>query len=212
MGKLYDVGNLIVFGIKIQLYFLLRILLGGIIFGIFPAFLFLYRVIHSCFDERSISHIDLSKEIKRVEKKEMVKINIIGYVCSLLLYILTLNIQISRLFIGSRQLNIVTLVLIVSVIATSLHALPILSKYELPVRQYFLQAFLLSVISIFDTLAMVIGMFLAFALGLIIPPLGLFAGFPLLFIPYVWFSRSSIVRLEAVLYKEQNFIGESNVD
>lgn len=193
---------------KVQLYFLFRILLGGVIFGIFPAFLFLYRVIHSCFDERSISHIDLRKEVMRLDKKEIIKINFIGYICFFLLLILILNTQISRVFIGSLQLNIVTLVLIISVIMTGLHVLPILAKYDLPIRQYFLQAFLLSIISIFDTLAMVIGMSLAFAIGVVIPPLGFFAGFPLLFIPYVWFSRSSIARLEAVLYKKQDYIGK----
>lgn len=201
MGKLYDVGNFIIFGIKVQLYFLFAVIKGGIIFGIFPGFLLVYRIVLNCIDERSITHVGLLDQMEKIQKNEKMKSNVIGYISAILLVILTFNLQISNVFFQSVQFNILTLVLMVAIVATTLHTLPILSKYELPIKQYFLQAFLLSIISIFDTLAMIIGMILAAIFGFIIPPLGLFAGIPLIFIPYVWFSKSAIKRLETVLYK-----------
>ena len=207
MGKLQNIGNVIFFGVKLQLYFLYCVVRGGVIFGIFPGFLFLYRTIASCFEEKMISHVDLKKEVRRLETIEIVKINVISYLMIGFLWLLGINLQIARTLIASPAVHFLTLLLLATTLSTGLYILPILSKYELPIKQYFLQAFLLGLISIFDTIAIFIGMSIAFAIGLVIPPLGFFAGMPLLFLPYVWFSRASIRRLERVLYKEIDYIG-----
>jgi len=201
MEKIYNIGALIVFGVKLQIYVLYNILRGGIILGIFPSFLFLYRVINSCFDEKMISHLDIKQEARLLGSGEKIKVNVIGYTYSILIYVFIINLQISRIFIQLPALRFVTFLLLISTISTGLHSLPILSKYELPLKQYFIQASLLSAISIFDTIAILVGMSLAFAIGMVIPIIGFFAGFPFIFVPYVWFSRASIVRLETMLYK-----------
>ena len=212
MGKLQDIGNLMVFGIKLQFYFLYRVFLGGIIFGIFPGFLFIYRVINSCFEEKMISHLDLKVESQRLEKVEILKVNISGFLVLLLLWILGINLQVSRFLIESPVLRFLTVLSLMLILNTSLYILPILSKYELPVKQYFFQSFLLGIISILDSIAIILGMSIAFAIGFVIAPLGFFAGIPLIFIPYVWFSRASINRLEVVLYKGQDYTGEASAE
>ncbi|MCL1990733.1 MAG: hypothetical protein FWG67_07585 [Defluviitaleaceae bacterium] len=209
MGKLQGLGDLMVFGVKLQFYFLYRVLLGGIIFGLFPGFLFVYRVVNSCFEEKMITHLDLKSELNRLTKTEVMKVNLCGYLLLFFLWILGINLQVISIFIGSPALRFLTFGLLILTLNTGLYLLPILAKYELPIKQYFLQSFLLGVISIIDTIAILLGASLAFAISLI-PPIGFFVGIPFIFIPYVWFSRASIRRLEAVLYQGQDYIGETS--
>jgi len=206
MGKLQDLGELMVFGVKLQFYFIYRMLIGGIVFGIFPGFLFVYRVIRSCIEERMISHIGLKGELQRLEKTEVIKVNICGWLIFLFLWVMGINLRVSSIFLGEPLLRIVMIIFMIVLINTALYILPILSKYELPIRQYFFQAFLLGFISIIDSIAIALAVSIAFAISLILPPVGLFAGIPLLFLPYVWFSRNAIGRLEAVLYKKVDFL------
>jgi uncharacterized membrane protein YesL len=77
-------------------------------------------------------------------------------------------------------------------------------KYDLPIKQYFLQGFLASLTCIFETLAILIGMSVAVAVCMVLPPLAAFGSIGVIMIPWAWFSIASITRFENLFYKGQN--------
>jgi len=202
MRKIQLIGDLMLLAIKLQIFFFYRVLKGAIIFGIFPGFLFVYRVLNDCIEQKSISHISLRNEVSRLSKDEIVKINILGFGFSIFLWIIGLNRQVIRLYMAAPVLNFLTLLMLIITICTLIYILPILSKYELPITQYLYQAFLLSFISIIDTVAIIFGVAIVAIIAFVFPPFALFMSIPLVFTPYVWFSRNAVKRLENVLYKK----------
>jgi len=204
MGRIYTIGAIVIFGMKLQLYFLQRVLKGGIIFGIFPGILVLYRVISLCLEAQTIDDITPSIEMKKLTKKEMIQVNMLGYMILGLSFILLLNRQFSIHFIRSPLLHYFILFVLLLTLATGLYMIPLLAKYELPMKQYILQSFLLCCISIFDIVAILLGTIFALIVAVIFPPIAFFTGIPLVMLPYVWFSRMSIRRLEVVIYKQKN--------
>jgi len=200
MKSIYKFGSLFVFGMKLQLIFFLKMLKGGVIFGIFPAILTLYRILSFSVEEKTLQIIHIKEELDNVSKKEFMQVNIFGWLSMLMIFLLGMNFYISENFIKIPAFHFLTILMLVLVIGTSLYLLPILAKYELPMKQYILQAFILNIISIFDSIAIFIGIFIALVFCLL-PPIGFFAGIPLILLPYVWFTKSSMKRLETVIYK-----------
>jgi len=76
---IYQVGSLLLLGLKLQIYFLLKTLMGGIVLGVFPALFGVFRIITTCINERDIHHAYLGKELKKFDKKEFIKMNLLGY-------------------------------------------------------------------------------------------------------------------------------------
>lgn len=201
MKAIYQVGSLLLLGLKLQIYFLLKTCMGGIVLGIFPAFFETFRILRQCMNERDIHHVYLIKELKKFDKKEFVKMNILGYLFTFFIYLQVLNLQISRYIIQIRLLHWFILFVLILTTSMWLYVVALFTKYDLPIRQYVLQGFLCSIVGILETIAIILGIGIVMGLGLMVPSVGFFLGIPLLMVPHAWFSQAVIVRLERVFYK-----------
>ena len=184
--------------------------MGGVVFGVFPALFGVFKIITTCMNEKDIHHVYLQKELKTFDKQEFMKMNLIGYLLACLIYILVVNLQISRYYVQIRALHWFILFVLMLTISIALYIVALFTKYDLPLRQYFIQSFLCSIIGIFETIAIAIGVSLAIGVGLVIPPVSFFLGIPLIIFPHAWFSRATIARLEKIFYKRKDDEEEAN--
>lgn len=203
MKTIYTIGSLLLLGLKLQVYFLIKTLMGGIVLGIFPAFFGTFRILWECMSEQDIHHVYLKKELKKFDKKEFIKVNIIGYIFAVIIYILVLNMQISRYFIQINILHWFILFVLILIISIAIYVIALFTKYDLPIRQYIFQGFLCSIVGIFETIAIFLGFGLAIGIGFVIPPISFFIGIPLVILPHAWFSRAAVARFERVFYKKK---------
>jgi len=202
MKYLYLIGSLLVLGIKIQLYFLLRTFKGGIIFGIFPAVFGCFRIATKCINDKDISHVYLKAELEKENKEENVKINILGYIFAFAFAVVAVNMQISRELIQINVLHWFLLAIALIIISMWIYVIALFTKYELPIKQYILQSFLCSITGIVETIAIFLAIGIATALGLTVPPLSFFLGAGMVVLPHAWFARNAIARFERVFYKK----------
>ena len=201
MKLLHQIGTIMLLGMKLQVYFLLKTLMGGIVLGIFPAFFGSFRIITKCITERDVEHMYLLKELKQFNKKEFIKTNLLGYIFLIWTYILMVNIWVSQYFFEVRIFNWFTIGFLILTASIALYVVALFTKYELPIKQYILQGFLCSIIGILETVAIVLGIGIATGLAIAVPLIGFSMGIPLLILPHALFSRVVITRLERVFYK-----------
>lgn len=202
MRKIYGLGSLLLFGVQVQAYFLVTLLKGAVVFGFFPAMVGTLRILRKAMEQKDLGGLSLSEAIREFDKKEWVSSNLIGWPALLLCYLFSVNLWISQQYLQVGVFHIFNIVLLAVVGSVLLHALSLMAKYDLPVKQYVIQGFLCGIIGFFDTLAALIGMALAFAVGIVIPPIGFFMGTALILAPYAWFGNSTLARLERVFYSK----------
>jgi len=201
MKLVYQLGSMLLLGLKLQIYFLLKTLMGGIVFGIFPAFFGVFRIITECINERDIHHVYLGKELKKFDKKEFVKMNILGYLLLACMYILTLNLWVVQNYLQVGIFRWFTVFLLIVVASVTIYVIALFTKYDLPIRQYILQGFLCSIVGILETIAIALGIGLSIGIALVVPSISSFLGIPLLILPHAFFSQAAVARFERVFYK-----------
>jgi len=201
MKLVHQLGSLILLGLKLQIYFLLKTLMGGIVLGIFPAFFGVFRIITECINERDVHHVYLGKELKKFDKKEFIKMNILGYLLLVCMYILTLNLWIVQNYLQVEVFRWFTVFLLIVVSSVTIYVAALFTKYDLPIRQYILQGFLCSIVGILETIAIALGIGLSIGIALVAPSISFFLGIPLLILPHAFFSRAAVARFERVFYK-----------
>ncbi|MCL1950572.1 MAG: DUF624 domain-containing protein [Turicibacter sp.] len=201
MKAIYKLGTLMMHGLNLQFYFLVKLLQGGIVLGFFPAILSVYRLIQRALVEDAPPAFKFREAANKFDKREFLVMNVLGFGFTVVFLLLWLNLRISAEVIRNWFFHGLTLLIMAILISTFLHMIPVIGKYELPIRQYILQGFLCSIVGFFETLAIIVGMAFAAGIGLLVPPVGFFMGVPLIIFPHVWFSRHSIRRLESIFYK-----------
>ena len=201
MKWIYRIGSIMLLGIKLQFYFMIKTLMGGIIFGIFPAYFGVFKIINTCINERDYDHVYIFNELKKFDKQEFIKMNKIGYLFAIAIYLLVLNIDISRNFVHIRVLHWFILFILLLVISIFLYVTALFTKYDLPIKQYLIQGFLCSIIGILETIAIALGFSIAFGIAYVVPFLAVFLGIPMFMFAHAWFSRHTIARLENRFYK-----------
>jgi len=203
MQSLYKLGSILIFGLKLQGYFLWQVLLGGVIFGIFPAILSLYRIVYKCIEEKSITELDLRGELKKTCKSEFKKINLLGYLFLMGSLVLMVNLNISQYYIRNGWIHAMLLIIAILVSGTALFSFPIFAKYELSFKQYLLQSLLFFVLNIFESIAILLGVTICLFICLLFPIIGVCCSVPFVLFPYVWFSRLGVQKVEATLCSEE---------
>lgn len=199
----FIIGSLIVYGGKLQVYFLWKVISGGIILGIFPGLLGVYRFLCESITKRSIPDMHLLDEMKKFNKNEFLKINLLGYLSLLGSLILALNLNISKYYIQSWPLHIMLILLAILFFGTSLYIIPIFARYELSFQHYITQSFLFFLLNILEGIAGLMGVFVIAIVCLFVPALAVFAGIPFLLLPYAWFSMVAVKKVEARFYNEE---------
>lgn len=201
MKTLLNLGHLILHGIKIQAYFIARLVTGGILFGFFPALFGSYRILTKSIEDKVIYDFNFKNELKYFDKKEVVEINKIGYLYGVYLYVVVTSLNFSRGHIGIRPIHWLLVTILLVAIASFIYTISIYTKYNLTIKQYVYQGFLCSITGIFETIAIFLGMSIMLGLSLTLPVVGVFVSVPLMILPHAWFGRTAVLRFVSVFYK-----------
>ena len=192
--KSLRVGEVIVFLGKLQLFWLLASLRHGIILGVFPTMVTVMEYLQQAFVRRA------GFEVKKFVFDQKVKAyfrmsNQAGFLSLLVIGILWVNLRIAWVFIQSTPLTVTLGFFSALVVSTILYVFPVLTRYDLQLKDVFIQAFYLMISNFSNTLAMYLGTFFSLMLAIFIPVLVLLP-VPFVLLPIVWFSWQSMRKLE----------------
>lgn len=119
-----------------------------------------------------------------------------------LLLFLWLELRISSTFIQNSLIHFFLLLLFISALLISLYLLPVYLRYDLTLLHYFKQAVILMVISVPQTIAMILGILVTTIILTFLPILLVIGFVPFFLFPNSWFSFQAIQRSESLLIKE----------
>lgn len=193
----YRFGQWLLKLLQIQYYWLGYTLKGLIIGGLFPATATVFYLFHLWFENTQGRDFRISDVFQEQFKRTFKGSNVLGYLTSFALILLWSNLQISKHFIQSPLLHYLLVLLLLLTLGTLLYLFPVYVRYELPCVYYFRQAFLLLLLNLLPTLAMLIGFFLVIGVMTFIPILLVFTGVPLLILPISWFALVAIKKTES---------------
>ncbi|MFC0470522.1 YesL family protein [Halalkalibacter kiskunsagensis] len=191
---LYDLGNWLAKIMYLHFLWIAFTLVGLVVFGISPATAALVSVIHKWFDEDL--NIPIFKNFYSVYKKQFMKSNGLGAILIGFGLFLYGDYQISQQFIQSFYFHAFLLIISFLYLITFLYFFTIFARYELKFFYYFIQSFLIAIARPFETIAMIISLFLLSFLFNVLPILFLFMGTSLIFYPLVWFSYRACLGAE----------------
>lgn len=193
----YNMGDWLSKVMYLHLLWVLFTLLGLVIFGIFPATAALCSVIHRWYDKDFDTPI--FKHFYAVYKTHFLKSNGLGIILISAGVFLYVDIKISKQLIQSSYLHVLILIITFLYFITVIYFFSVFIRYELKLFNYFKQSFLIAISSPFETLAIIISLFLLYYLFLYLPILLFFAGSAIIATPVVWFSYRACIQIERKL-------------
>lgn len=190
--NLVTIGNFLGDLFILQILFLFYSIKGGILFGIFPAFVSTIKVIVEYFYNENPNTIYI--DFKNTYKENFKIANILGYILAFTLFILYLDIKINNMYLENNLVNIVLSILIILVLICITHIPLVILRFKLKLKDYFTQSLLISLINPINTISILISFYL---LELIFSNIGIliFLAVPLISIPIAWFANNSINKI-----------------
>ncbi|MHC5249046.1 YesL family protein [Enterococcus sp. LJL90] len=189
------IGELILFVAKLQLFWVVSVLRLGIITGIFPSTAAVLEYFYKGFRDLEAVAILKEKAFFAVSKGHFKGANYLGFISVLIGLILYLDWRISSVFIENRFFQIALFIFVSLVVMTLIYLLPCYVRYQMPLKDYFKQAFFLMLCSIPNSFAIFLGSTLIIMLFMMFPVFSL-APVPMLMLPTAWFSHQAMLRLE----------------
>lgn len=191
----YSLGQMILYLIKLQGLWFLFTLRGGIIFGIFPATTAVFDALLYYFKEKAYPSktYDFFKESY---KKNFRIPNFLGYIQLVVMLILWLDLRVAGQLMKNRWVHFGLIILFTVALLIGLYLFPAYLRYEMKPIYYFKQSVLLLISNIVETLAILLGMFVALAIATFFPILLLIASVPMLIFPVCWFSYQAMLKIE----------------
>ncbi|OQO88546.1 hypothetical protein BH739_02740 [Enterococcus casseliflavus] len=197
----YQVGEWLLHCLKLQFLWFYWVLRYGIFLGIFPATATIIQAFFDSFQKKG-RPAALKPWFRTVVKKNFRRANQLGAMQVGLLLFLWLELRISGTFIQNSLLHFFLLLLFISALLISLYLLPVYLRYDLPLLHYFKQAVILMVISVPQTIAMILGILVTTIILTFLPILLVIGFVPFFLFPNSWFSFQAIQRSESLLIKE----------
>lgn len=185
-------GNLIL----LQIYFLLYALRGGLILGVFPAFLSTVNVlIGELYEEQPD---DWKILFQRTYKDIFKNGNIIGWIATLIMGLFFYDFYINRAVLKNPIVGVVIPLLIILCMIILTHLPIVLIKFEVKKKEYFKQAFYLAMSSIIDTVSIILTLLLIEIVFSRLPILFVLLGIPLIALPFAWFSYHTLEKVRNI--------------
>ncbi|MFT0130615.1 YesL family protein [Candidatus Enterenecus avicola] len=197
----YQVGEWLLHCLKLQFLWFYWVLRYGIFLGIFPATATIIQAFFDSFQKKG-RPAALKPWFRTVVKKNFRRANQLGAMQVGLLLFLWLELRISSTIIQNSLLHFFLLLLFISALLISLYLLPVYLRYDLPLLHYFKQAVILMVISVPQTIAMILGILVTTIILTFLPILLVIGFVPFFLFPNSWFSFQAIQRSESLLIKE----------
>lgn len=190
----YRLGTFLILLLKLQFFWLLTLLKGGIIFGFFPATAIIFQVFLFLFTNKEVPQ-ELVSWYKKTTKRQFKAINRLGFFYSGILLFLWFDLRIATHFLRHSFVHLSLLLFVCLFILAGFYLLPVFLRYQLTFSQYFIRVFLLMFLNPFQTLAMVISSILTTAL-VFWCPLFCFLAVPLFLFPIGFFTFQAMQRGE----------------
>jgi len=191
----YRLGDYLLMVIRLHFLWFFFVLRGGIIFGFFPATATVIRYFFKLFAKKLLP-AELYNWFKQQTAKNFWRSNQLGLLQMAILLLLWIELRISSTFLQNAFLHFGLTVLFISGLLISFYLLPVFVRYHLPFWVYFRNAFLLMIVSVPQTIAMILGVFLVTFAATFLPILLFIAFIPLLLWPISWFAYQAIQKTE----------------
>lgn len=191
----YRLGDYLLMVIRLHFLWFFFVLRGGIIFGFFPATATVIRYFFELFAKKPLP-AELYNWFKQQTAKNFWRSNQLGLLQMAILLLLWIELRISSTFLQNAFLHFGLTVLFISGLLISFYLLPVFVRYHLPFWVYFRNAFLLMIVSLPQTIAMILGVFLVTFAATFLPILLFIAFIPLLLWPISWFAYQAIQKTE----------------
>lgn len=190
--------NIIYYFAKLNLYFILYTLRGGILLGLFPSFVSLYKIMS--IGDINDTTISTRKEFKNNFKNYFYKANIVGAVLTFLFIVLTGNYLVLMSNQGDYSVYIVFAYLTILILYSSLTVwiFPLMSSMEFPVTHYFKMALVVGITQIHYTLAVWIMILTTLYISLSFPAVILFFTVSLIAFILVKFMNAMNHKIESI--------------
>ena len=205
IGVTYKVGLTICQSIYIQLLFFAYVLKSIIFLGFFPSLYAMFYVINASMNQGFLTYQEINQLFKEAYESQFKTSNIIGYLLAGLLIFESLDLIISKNFIGQPIVHGALILLLLMTVGTAVFSFPVLIRYDLTPIQIVKQAFLVAMTSLVEGLAILIGLMLLPLLYAISSLLIFIVGFPLSIFVILFFSRQAFIKVEEKVRKyEEN--------
>lgn len=192
----YKTGQLLLDSIKLQFLFILFALRGGLILGIFPALATVMSYFLHIFSKKEESLVKIYPWFQQEFKKNFKVTNQLGYLQLGILLVLWLDLRIAGQLLQNRLLHFGLLFFFIFTLLMALYLFPAFLRYDLSFPQYFKQAFFLVISNLVESLAAILGMFVAVALATLFPILTFVSFVPLMVLPITWFALQGMKKIE----------------
>ncbi|GHU39828.1 hypothetical protein FACS1894193_00960 [Bacilli bacterium] len=195
-AKSQVLGNLLIYLLKLQAFFLAFTFLGGVILGIFPSIATVIDYLIHSLDKKQ-DNLKLTFSTFKTRWQSYFKTaNILGFSLSAIFLFLMIDLQVSKNFLHSLPLHLMLFALLVLFLGISCYLFPSLSRYDLMPLQHLKQAAFLFLANLITTVAMLAGLLLASALMTLFPILVFIGLVPLLLLPIAHFSLQAMCKVE----------------
>lgn len=191
---LYDLGMWLSRFMYLHILWLAFTLLGLGFFGIAPATAALVAVTYKWFEDDS--EIPIFKNFFSVYKQEFFKANGIGWIMFALNLFLYIDIRIARQLIQNYFFYFSIIFIALFLFVVFLYIFTVFARYDLKFSHYFRQAFLITIVRPFESIAMPISLVLISILYYYLPALPILMGSSLAAFPVVWFGYRACVQVE----------------
>lgn len=191
----YTLGEQLVFFVKLHIFWLFFSLKGALILGVFPASATVIQALIYSFDKKEIPP-HLYQWFSLHYKENFKQANQLGFIYAVIVGILWLDVRVAGSLIKNPVIHTILIVFFASGILLGLHLFPCFIRYELRLRDYFKQSFLLMISSIPQTIAIIVGVFVATAASTFFPILVPLAAVPLFMLPISFFSFQAMQKVE----------------
>ncbi|MDQ6110667.1 YesL family protein [Enterococcus gallinarum] len=191
----YRLGDYLLMVIRLHFLWFFFVLRWGIIFGFFPATATVIRYFFELFAKKPLP-AELYSWFKQQTAKNFWRSNQLGLLQMAILLLLWIELRISSTFLQNAFLHFGLTVLFISGLLISFYLLPVFVRYHLPFWVYFRNAFLLMIVSVPQTIAMILGVFLVTFAATFLPILLFIAFIPLFLWPISWFAYQAIQKTE----------------
>lgn len=191
----YQLGDWLFLFIKLQVFCLLFMIKGGIVLGIFPAITTVMQYFLLIFQKKERPH-QLYFWFKDTYKSNFKAVNQLGYILFFSVLFLWIDLRISSAFLQNSLLHVVLTLFLLLTVLIGIYLFPVYLRYNLSYVQYFKCACMLMIISIPQTIAIILGLCIASLIATFLPILVVTAFIPMLIFPISWFSFQAIMRAE----------------
>lgn len=178
-----------------QLFFVLYVLKGGIILGVFPAMSCVTKLFIKWFIEED-DDLKVASQFKENYTRFFKTSNQVGYALSAAFAFLFVDLRINENVIQSSILHTILLIIIFILGFLTIYTFPIMVGYTMGFKDTLKQAFFVALSTPVFTTASILGLMITVELIRSVPFIGVFFGAPLIVLPVAWFTFSGFKKMD----------------